>query len=250
MIELYNADACDILYNMPPVDLIINDPPYYKVVKDGWDNEWDTLEQYLDWVAEWLRLEKAILKDTGSLYIWGGVGERGDSIIHIKLLADRLGLYFKDWITWSKSRGIGQRKGWLYTREELLWYVRDNKKFIWNTEHQYSNERRKRDQGLPDGIFRPGQNGKPPKSPYKRLTNVWTDISENGPDVLRKSHTTPKPIKAIERIILAHTNPGDIVLDPFLGSGTTCEVCKKLDRHCIGIEKDPIIFNEAKERCS
>lgn len=242
---LYNADCIDILPRLEPIDLVINDPPYYKVVRDNWDNQWDTVDEYLQWVEQWVSLEILLLKPTSSLYMWGGIGERTDTIIHIKLLLDRLGLHFKDWITWSKSRGIGQRKGWLYTREELLWYVKDNKQFIWNIDAQYSTERRKRDAGLPEGVFKVGQNGKPPKSPFKRYTNIWGDVSENSPDVLTKgSHSTPKPFALIERIVLAHTKEGDVVLDPFLGSGTTAEVCIKHNRHCIGIEKDTSIFNE------
>jgi len=246
MIKLYNADSLDVLSTLSPVQLIINDPPYFGVVKDKWDHAWDTKDDYLSWVRQWLSLEIPLLLPTGSLYIWGGVGERSDTIIHIKLLADELGLYFKDWITWSKSRGMGNRKGWMYTREELLWYVRDNKQFTWNVDAQYSTERRKRDGGK-DSI-RVSQNGYRARSLFKRYTNVWTDISENSYDVInKKGHSTPKPERAIERIILAHTAIGDTVLDPFLGSGTTCQVADRLGRHCIGIEKDPVIFQEASK---
>jgi len=247
IIDLYNADALDILPTLAPVQLIINDPPYFHVVKDDWDHQWKTKDDYLEWVRQWLQLEIPLVLPTGSLYIWGSVGERSDTILHIKLLADRLGLYFKDWITWSKSRGMGNRKGWMYTREELLWYVRDNRQFTWNTEHQYSTERRKRDGGK--NVIRVSQNGHKAKSLFKRYTNVWTDISENSYDVMsKKGHSTPKPKRAIERIILAHTTVGDTVLDPFLGSGTTCEVAKVLGRNCIGIEKDPTIFEETVKR--
>lgn len=250
-IVVYNANAIDILPTLPQrsIDLSINDPPNYKVVRDTWDHQWTTKDEYLEWCRTWLILQRPLLKQSASVYVWGTVGEKQDTIIHQKLLLDRLGYYFKDWITWSKTRGIGQRKGWLYTREELLWYVVDNTQFIWNTDHQYGTEKRKRDQGLPEGTFRPGQNGKPPKWPFKRYTNVWGDVSENVPDVLQKgSHSTPKPFALIERIILAHTQPGDTILDPFMGSGTTIEVCIKHNRCCIGIEKDPAIYQETIER--
>lgn len=249
-ITLINADCIEVLPKIKPacVDLIVDDPPYFRVVKDAWDNDWKNQEEYLAWCKRWIELSIPTLKPSGSMYVWGTIGERVDSMIHIKLLMDRLGLYFKDWITWKKDRGMGNRRGWVYAREECLWYVKDNKQFIWNELAQYGDERRKRDKGMPPGEIRVSQNGYKAKSEFKRLTSVWTDISEQSSDVLNKvtQHSTPKPHKAIERIVLAHTtDPDQVVLDCFLGSGTTGEVCAKLGRRFIGIEKDPTNFDEA-----
>ncbi len=249
-ITLYHGDTLQILPTLSTqlAQLAINDPPYYKVVKDKWDHQWKTVQEYLQWSRKWMYALHYRLMPNASNYIFGSIGKKTDTIVHLKLLADQL-WSFEDWITWGKSRGIGQRKGWLYTREELLWYVVNPKDYVWNVEHQYSTERRKRDKGMPEGTFRPGQNGLPPKSPFKRFTNVWTDISENGPDVLRKGpHSTPKPFKLIERIVLAHTKAGDLILDPFLGTGTTCEVAIAHGRKCIGIEQDKATFDETYER--
>lgn len=249
-IILINGDSLHVLQKVKheAVDLVCADPPYFNVLREKWDNDWLTLIEYLYWSKQWITAAIPTMKQSSSFYIWGGIGERSDTIIHLKLLIDTLGLHFKDWLTWSKSRGMGNRRGWVYAREECLWYVRDNKRFIWNVEHQYGTERRKRDAGLPLGQMRESMPGYYCKSPYKRLTSVWSDISEQGKDTLNKKtdHYTPKPYAAIERIVKVHTSTQDcVVLDPFLGSGTTGEVCAKLGRRFIGIEKDTHSFNEA-----
>lgn len=134
------------------------------------------------------------------------------------------------------------RKGWLYTREELMWFVKNNKKFIWNEKEQYSDEKR---------VYTP--NPENCKSNFKRITNVWTDINESTlqggmGQVEIKGHFTPKPIKALERIIKAHTNIGDTVFDPFFGSGSSAVACKELNRNFTGIEINPTYFELAKKR--
>ena len=204
------------------VDLIIIDPPYL-ITKEKWDKE----EQVTEILSKNLF---RILKPNGNFYCWGSVGEKNQLLIDWLYMFKNTGWYFKDWITWKKQRGMGNRRGWLYTREEILWFVKDNKRFIWNKENQYhdfcgaSNESKKR--------FKNGVG--------LRISNVWQDIMEeklNGKNI-KALHFTPKPLKAIERIVLAHTKENDVVLDCFLGSGTTMQVCNELNRNCIGIEKN------------
>ena len=158
--------------------------------------------------------------------------------------------YFKDLITWKKQRGHGIRKGWLYTREEILWYVKDNKHFIWNNNEQYLDEKR------PWNVYKKG--GKMVnKSEYKRISNVWTDINEVGFGTSPKEfseirneikHLTPKPFSAIERIIKAHTKENDIILDPFMGSASTAIACIKTNRKYIGSENNKEIYNNSINR--
>jgi len=237
--KIYNMDCVQGLNLIEDnsVDLIIIDPPYI-VTKEQWDKK-DVVSPQLS--KELFR----VLKSTGNFYCWGGIGEKSQTIINWFLIFKNTGWYFKDWITWKKQRGMGMRKGWLYTREEVLWFVKDNKKFIWNTECQYSTEK------YDDAWI------KRLKKEYKRLTNVWTDIKEETlsgltgiKDIIKKdkNHFTPKPEKAIERIILAHTTKNDIVLDCFLGSGTTAYCAKKLNRNYIGIDNNKYYCEIAEER--
>jgi DNA modification methylase len=239
-IVLHHADAVEHLKTLADesVDLILIDPPYFQVVNNEWDNIWANIDEYLQWTKKWATESLRVLRPTGSLYIWGSVGERSDAIIRQKLLLDDIGFYFKDWITWKKKRGMGNRRGWLYTREEVLWFVKNNDKFTWNEDAQYSEEKNE---------FTVGFGGDDCKSEFKRITNVWTDIPEQltGKTTL---HYTPKPITAIERIIKAHTQPGDTVLDFFAGSGTTGIACKNLSRRCILVENDIRSVTEIRGR--
>ena len=241
-IEIVHADCLDYLPTLPDnsIDLIMVDPPYYGVVSDEWDNDWATVDDYLAWCKEWMIHSLRVLKPTGSFYIWGGLGEKSSMIVHQKLLLDEIGLYFKDWITWKKARGIGHKRGWLHTREELLWYVKDNSVFVWNEDEQYSDE---------PNQFKVGMGGHKLKSEYKRISNVWTDV----PEALGNKgtlHYTPKPQKALERVIKLHTSEGDTVLDFFAGSGSTGIASKSLGRNCILVEKNLLSVSEVKSRLS
>lgn len=223
------GDCREVIKTIPDssVDLIIADPPYLAVLSEVWDKQ-EVIDS--NFVSELFR----VLKPTGSLYVWCGIGEKSQSLMRWYPLF-REKFVFKDLITWKKQRGMGMRKGWTYVREEIMWFTKNKSDFKWILENQYGTERRKRDGGKDE--IKPSQNGKYAKSLYKRLTNVWTDISETTFNVQQKiKHATPKPILAIERIIKAHTELGDVVLDPFLGSGTTAIASKRLGRNYIGIE--------------
>jgi len=212
------------------IDLIILDPPYL-TTREVWDQE-----EVVSLELSQLLYTKA--KPSCSLYVWCGIGEKSQSLIRWFPLFSEI-WYFKDLITWKKRRGIGMRKGWLYTREEILWFVKDNKRFVWNKEEQYNQDEKNE--------FTEGFSGYKCLSEFKRITNVWTDI----PEILGRKgikHFTPKPLKALERILRVHTKEGDIVLDCFMGSGTTGVACKKLNRHFVGIELNQEFFNLARDR--
>lgn len=210
------------------IDLLILDPPYNTTTQ-----QWDKIDPI---TSEFVNELYRVLKSTGSIYIWCGIGEKSQSLIRwFPLFANTF--TFKDLVTWKKRRGIGGRRGWLYTREELMWFVKDNKQFIWNKDAQYTNE---------PNAFKVGMSGTQ-VHPFKRITNVWTDI----PEVLgakKINHYTPKPLVALERIILAHTSKGDFIYDPFVGSGSTLVACIKLGRRGIGVDNDPNAIQEAYRR--
>jgi len=231
-IQLFNGDNREILKQIPDnsIDLICIDPPYI-TTKESWDKN-EIVNLFLSSQL------KRIIKITGNLYIWCGIGEKSQSLIRWFPIFSK-DFYFKDLITWKKQRGIGMRKGWLYTREECMWFVKDNKRFIWNKEEQYNKKETNQ--------FTEGFSGYKCLSKYKRFTNVWTDISEFLGNKQIK-HYTPKPLEAIERIIKAHTSIEDTVLDCFMGSGTTGVACKQLGRKFIGIELSPEYCKIASER--
>lgn len=243
-IELIQGNCLEKMKNIPDesVNLIIIDPPYMTT-----NEKWDKKEVVSAKLSSELN---RIAKGCCSLYVWCGIGEKSQSLIRWFPIFNQDWI-FKDLITWKKQRGIGMRKGWLYTREEILWYVKNNKEFIWNKEYQYSREKRTFTATYSDPE-RMAKYKASVKSEYKRLSNVWDDIRE--PNIswndkeIHTCHFTPKPLKAIERIIKAHTQENETVLDCFMGSGTTGVVCKKFNRNFIGIELDPEYFKIAKRR--
>lgn len=211
------------------IDLIVIDPPYV-TTREAWDTQ-DVITSHL--CQEFRR----VLKPTGNLYCWCGIGEKSQSLIRwFPLFAEHL--HFKDLITWKKRRGIGMRKGWLYTREECMWFVKDNKKFRWNTEAQYSSSELNE--------FKKGMSGTA-VHPYKRLTNVWTDIPETLTGKV-KGHYTAKQVELITRLVRTATLPGDTVLDCFMGSGTTGIAALAEGCHFIGCDINNEFVELAKTR--
>lgn len=218
------------------IDLINIDPPYVGVVSEDWDKENVFTEEL---VVELHR----VLKSTGSIYVWCGIGEKSRSLLEFIPILDKK-FKFKDLVTWKKQRGIGMRKGWLYTREELLWYVKDNKKFIWNKEKQYHTFA---------GSSNASKQLMKKTGRGSRITNVWSDITEptlrgNSKYSQGTGHITPKPVEAIKRTIELHTKEGDTVLDCFMGSGTTAVACLNTNRNYIGFELEKEYYDLANKR--
>lgn len=230
--KIIQGNCLEVIKNIPnnSVDLICIDPPYM-TTKENWDKK-EVINEELS--KELYR----IAKDSCSLYCWCGIGEKSQSLIRWFPIFHKY-WYFKDLITWKKRRGIGMRKGWLYIREECMWFVKDNKKFIWDKKEQYNpNEKNE---------FEKGFSGYKCLSKFKRFSNIWTDIGEILGNKNIK-HFTPKPIEAIKRIIKVHTKENDIILDCFMGSGTTAVACKQLGRDFIGIELEQSYIDIANER--
>jgi len=115
---LYCKDNIEILSKFPSrcFDLIVIDPPY----------EEEALKEDL------ICILKRIMKDYANIYIWCGIGEKSQTLIDWFLKLKKY-FHFKDLITWKKQRGLGNKKGWLYVREEIMWFIK-NKNFIWRRE--------------------------------------------------------------------------------------------------------------------
>lgn len=204
------------------IDLIVVDPPYMMT-----NENWDKGEVFNE---ELIKELYRVLKKTGSIYIWCSIGRKKSSLPSLVRWFPLLDKYFdyQDIVTWKKQRGRGTRKGWLLTREEIMWFVKDSKKYLWNKKEQYSEEPVEKFSWIPEGTC-------------KRFTNVWTDINEElfkGGKLYenKKLHPAQKPIKTIERIIKLHTKEDDIVYDCFAGSGTTAIACQNLNRNFILVE--------------
>lgn len=235
--QVINGSCFNILPQIEKesVDLVVADPPYYQIVKDEWDNQWQTETDYLEWCQKWTQEIYRILKPTGSFYVFGGIGGKGNSAF-LKYILETEKLFIRDnWITWDKKRGFGMRKGWMFTREELVHFVK-GKNFTFNKV--FMKEKRKDKNPVPyrksKGKAYYYQGGS-----FMTGRNVWSDITPVTAYTKKygyTGHIAQKPEELVERIIASSSNPGDLVLDPFLGSGTTAVSAKKLGRNFIGIE--------------
>jgi len=232
--QVWLADAVGVeTYNRlaalrPKPILICADPPYFKIT----NNAWDTQNLYMQ-VA---KHAATYLPVGGSLLVWGGVGKPKQRVF-FQFLAGVVttvpSLHMHNLITWGKLRGYGTSTNYLFTREELAWFVKGSKPKVFNIP-------------LLDKLrgYEEYDPKYPAKSAFKRRTNVWTDI----PEILRgKVHECEKPIPLCKVQIATHSNPGDLVIDMFSGSGNMAKACQALDRQFISIENDPTEF---KKICS
>lgn len=219
------------------VDLVIADPPYGGILPD----KWDSITNYRDFSEEWLAEAKRILKPTGSIYCWCSLGPKSTSLLDIAAILKR-DFVFQDMIVWKKQRGRGCRKGWLFTREEILWATK-TKDYVWNKQDS-------KEQFDPAWQKRLGRT-------FKRATNVWSDIDE--PTIARAKetgckgnrkpqHPCEKPVEISKRIIEGHTSTGDFVVSLFAGIGADCLAASQLGRRTLGFEIDPLYCSIANER--
>lgn len=208
------------------VDLIATDPPY----EINFENKhWDKPNK-LDW-SRLAREFKRILKPNGSLVIFQGWSCVADT----KSVLDE---YFtlKNWIIYDRVKGRGAKTNVVSTREDILWYVADKNNYTFN---KINSNILKKTKGM--GM----KNG----NAFRALSNVWTDIPPLVPwSKERVAHPTQKPLFLMDRIIRIYSNEGDVVLDPFLGSGTTAVACNLLNRDCIGFESESEYFQISKNR--
>ncbi len=212
------------------ISLIVTDPPY-NLNKDYGNNK-DKLEfdMYLDFSRKWLTEAKRVLKDDGTIYVF--MGMRYISYIY-NILEQELGMHFNSWITWFYTQGIGKTRGFSPRHDDILMFTKHPKKFTFNLDSIR----------VPQKYYRSVNNMR-----GANPGNVWEFSHMHYCNKNRKKHPTQKPEGLYERMILASSNEGDNVLDPFLGSGTLLRVCQQTNRNGIGIDINPEYIKMAKER--
>lgn len=220
------------------VDLIIADPPYFEI-KGDFDFVWKSREDYLEWTKIWLLEAYRILKNTGTLILWGGVGPKPLTFARIAtMIEDETGFIIQNWITQRNSRGYGTKKNYMSAREDFL-FITKTKEFTFNVPYLEEKSGRK-DLGF---------NGKPRKNTHKRVSNVWCDIAEaSQSSIERCEHPTVKAQKLCDRIILTHSNENDIVFIPFVGSGSEIISAVKNKRQVSGTEISKEYVELARKR--
>jgi len=218
--------------------LIVADPPYFNVLlKEDWDTRWKNSDEYLQWSAHWLRAAMRVLHPGGLLYCFGQTGKREHVFLHLMAQATRE-YSFHDLIVWDRCVGYNVRRDSFTPAHEMILVLRkagakpyfdkgvvrepyDEKQIaVYARDKRYKNKAARMEH-LNAG---------------KYATNIWRIPSLKGASNEKAGHPSQKPLALIERIILSSSAPGELVIDPFSGSGTTAIAAQKHGRKWIGIE--------------
>ena len=241
--KILHGDAIDVLNSLPEnsVDLVFADPPYnlqlenelwrpnltkVDAVKDGWD-QFSSFEEYDSFTRNWLRATKRVLKENGTIWVIGSY----HNIYRVGKILQDLEYWILNDILWIKTNPMPNFRGVRFTNahETLLW-AKKNKKAKYTFNH----------------FTMKGLNGD------KQMRSDWLIPICSGKERIKiegkKAHTTQKPEALLYRVISSSSKPGDVILDPFFGSGTTGAVAKKLHRNWIGIEREEKYIEIAQKR--
>ena len=246
--RLYHDDCLKILEEIPEntFDMIFADPPYMlsnggitcqngKVVsvnKGKWD-ESQGFEQDFEFHKRWLSACKRVLKKNGTLWVSGTY----HSIYSCGFAMQLLGYHILNDISWFKPNASPNMCCRYFTasHETLIWARKDKK-----TKHTFNYELMKNGDFSSDFI----------KKPNTQMRSVWAIGTPKKSEKTFGKHPTQKPLDLLERIILASTNEGDLILDPFMGSATTGVAALKHNRKFVGIEKEKKFVELAEKRLS
>ena len=241
--KIINGDSLEELKKIPreTFDLIFADPPYnlqlkseltrpdrskVSAVNDKWD-QFENFKKYDDFTYEWLSECKRILKKDGAIWVIGSY----HNIFRVGTAIQNLGFWILNDVIWNKNNPMPNFRGTRFTNahETLIWASKSEKsKYTFNYQSLKC---------LNDDL---------------QMRSNWDLPICNGSERLKKDgkkiHSTQKPEALLHRILLATSNKNDLILDPFLGSGTTATVAKKLGRNYFGIEKEKNYFKAAEQR--
>lgn len=269
-VQLGNVNHADCLKGMAAmkpdsVDLVFADPPFnigYEY--DEYDDRKDRAA-YLDWSAEWIAAVHRVLKPDGTF--WLAIGD--EYAAELKLIAqDKAGFTCRSWVIWYYTFGVHCTRKFTRSHAHLFHFVKDPKRFTFNVEdirvpsarQLVYNDRRANPRGrMPDDTWimpegTPTVDGfvlRPQDLPegFQPEGDTWYFSRVAGTFKEREGwHGCQMPEQLLGRIIRASSNPDDVVLDPFAGSGTTLVVARKLNRTHVGFEVSRQYFDEATRR--
>jgi site-specific DNA-methyltransferase (adenine-specific) len=241
--EVFVGDCREVLHSLPErsVDLIFADPPF------NWDvayGEWDDSrprQEYIEFTHEWLDACIRVLSDRGSFWVNIPDDTAAEIVMHLK----QRGLAMINWCIWHFRFGQHRVGNFIVSKVHALYFARDRENRVWN----------------PDAVLEPSDRAAIYDDPRTRQTRQpgrrvpldvwyganWGRIQGNNRE-RRRNHQNQIPEVYLERVIRACSNEGQLVLDPFLGSGTTCTVARALGRRSIGVEYSSRNAESAFER--
>jgi site-specific DNA-methyltransferase (adenine-specific) len=213
------------------VDVIIADPPYNLGKDYGNNSDAQNFEDYLHFTRTWTKQASRILKPTGTLYVF--MGFRFISYL-FDILDRELQLVFNSWIVWHYTQGMGKTRGFSPRHDDVLMFNK-TREFKFNLDAVRVPQKYYRERNNMRGA-NPG--------------DVWQFSHVHYCNDNRQPHPTQKPEGLAERMVLASSDIGGSILDPFCGSGTTLRVCQQLQRNCLGIEINAGYVQMIAERLS
>ena len=245
MDRIITGDSLKVMDLLPEksVDLMIVDPPY-NIEKDFNGNRFHarSRDKYRSYTEEWLRKAIPLLKDSASVYI---CCDWKSSLVIGDLLYDHLKV--RNRITWQREKGRGAKTNWKNGMEDI-WFATVSDRYTFNLDDVMIRRR----------VIAPYTSGGKPKDwedtaegRFRNTcpSNFWDDISIPYWSMAENTaHPTQKPEKLYAKLILASSNKGDVVFDPFAGSGTAAVTAKKLNRHFIAVEKEELYCAWAEKR--
>ncbi|MGC8201073.1 site-specific DNA-methyltransferase [Aliiroseovarius sp. PTFE2010] len=244
--QILPGDCIDVMNSLPEasIDLIFADPPYNLQLRgdlhrpdnskvDAVDNDWDqfsSFQAYDDFTREWLTAARRLLKLNGAIWVIGSY----HNVFRMGAELQNQGFWILNDVVWRKANPMPNFRGKRLTNahETLIWASKsEGAKYTFNYEAL---------KALNEGI---------------QMRSDWVLPICNGNERLKddngdKAHPTQKPESLLHRVLLGTTNPGDVILDPFFGTGTTGAVAKMLGREFIGIERERAYREVAEKRLS
>lgn len=241
--QIIQGDCLEVLKTLPgdSIDLVFADPPYNLQLQqelwrpnmtrvNGVDDEWDRFDSFAEYdsfTCAWLTACRRVLKDTGTIWVIGTY----HNIYRVGAILQDLGFWILNDVIWLKTNPMPNFRGVRFTNahETLIWAQK--KRGLTYTFNHHAMKALNED---------------------LQMRSDWTLPICSGKERLKvegaKAHATQKPEALLYRVVLSSSRPGEVILDPFFGSGTTGAAAHKLGRHWIGIERDPLNVKLAKER--
>ncbi|MBP7796180.1 MAG: hypothetical protein KA059_05335 [Elusimicrobiales bacterium] len=222
--KVHLGDCIEIMKTLPDksVDLIFADPPFNIGIKYDVYNDNIPYEDYYNWSKSWIKEAYRLLKNNGTIYV--AIGDEFSAEINIIL--KKIGFYFRNWIIWYYTFGQSQRKKFNRAHTHILYFTKDKERFIFNDKDIrvpsarqliYKDKRANPLGKIPDDVWQ-----------FSRVCGTFKERIGK--------HPCQMPEDLLELIIKTSSNQGDLVLDPFGGTGTTSVVAKRLKRNFITME--------------
>lgn len=238
--KLVHEDCLKFLASVPDesVDMVLTDPPYFIGFDGGkgWDKQWSTESDYLAWCEEWSLECARILKPERMMIVWGTL--KTDTFLKYKLdVLNRIPtLHRQNEIIWSYNWG-GRSKHNFARKHEYAWCYSKGEEFLFNADDVRVERKVKKN-------LRTGKEYSKGTIP----TSVWEKNNHTTSKDFIGWHPTTKNVDVLGRMILAYTNPGDVVCDIFMGSGSTAVAALRNDRSYLGCEADRDYYRKSLER--